>query len=43
MQLRSQRPLCKEVPVISVDSVVDKKRILRKNGGPRWRRDTRDS
>jgi hypothetical protein len=30
--------LCKEMPVISVDRVVGKKRIIRKNGGlRRWR------
>jgi hypothetical protein len=29
--------MCKEVQVILVDRVVDKKRIVRKNGGP-WRR-----
>jgi hypothetical protein len=27
--------MCKETPVISVDRVVDKKRIIVKNGGPR--------
>jgi hypothetical protein len=27
--------MCKEMPVISFDRVVDKKRIIRKNGGPR--------
>jgi hypothetical protein len=30
-----------EVPVILVDRVVDKKRIIRKNGGLRRSRDTR--
>jgi hypothetical protein len=29
------------MPVILVDRVVDKKRIIRKNGGPRKRRGTR--
>jgi hypothetical protein len=33
--------MCKEMPVILVDRVVDKKRIIRKNGGPRRRRGTR--
>jgi hypothetical protein len=33
--------MCKEMPVIPVDGVVDKKRIIRKNGGPRRRRGTR--
>jgi hypothetical protein len=33
--------MCKEMPVIPVDRVVDKKRIIRKNGGPRRRRGTR--
>jgi hypothetical protein len=32
--------MCKEMPVIPVDRVVDKKRIIRKNGGLR-RRGTR--
>jgi hypothetical protein len=32
--------MCKEMPVIPVDMVVDKKRINGKNGGPR-RRGTR--
>jgi hypothetical protein len=27
--------MCKEMPVIPVDRVVDKKRIIRKNGGRR--------
>jgi hypothetical protein len=29
--------MCKEMPVIVVDRVVDKKRIIGKNGGPRRR------
>jgi hypothetical protein len=33
--------MCKEMPVIWVNRVVDKKRIIRKNGGPRRRRGTR--
>jgi hypothetical protein len=33
--------MCKEMPVISVDVVVDKKGINRKNGGPWRRRGTR--
>jgi hypothetical protein len=33
--------MCKEMPVIPVDRVVDKKIIIRKNGGPRRRRGTR--
>jgi hypothetical protein len=33
--------MCKEMPVIPVDRVVNKKRIIRKNGGPRRRRGTR--
>jgi hypothetical protein len=32
--------MCKEVPIITVIRVVDKKRIIRKNGVPR-RRGTR--
>jgi hypothetical protein len=31
----------KELPVILVNKVVDPKRIIRKNGGPRRRRGTR--
>jgi hypothetical protein len=31
----------KEMPVIPVNKVVDKKGIIRKNGGPRRRRGTR--
>jgi hypothetical protein len=31
----------KEMPVIPVNTVVDKKRIIRKNGGPRRRTGTR--
>jgi hypothetical protein len=27
--------MCKELPVILVNKVVDPKRIIRKNGGPR--------
>jgi hypothetical protein len=30
--------MCKEMPVIPVDRVVDKKRIIRKNAGSRRRR-----
>jgi hypothetical protein len=30
--------MCKEMPVIPVDRVVDKKISIRKNGGPRRRR-----
>jgi hypothetical protein len=33
--------MCKELPVIQVNRVVDKKRIMRKNGGPRRRKSTR--
>jgi hypothetical protein len=33
--------MCKELPVISVNRAVDKKRISRKNGGLRRRRGTR--
>jgi hypothetical protein len=33
--------MCKEMPVISVNMVVDQKRIIVKNGGPRRRRGTR--
>jgi hypothetical protein len=34
--------MCKEMPVIPVNKVVDpKKRIIGKNGGPRRRRGTR--
>jgi hypothetical protein len=32
--------MCKEMPVISVKKVVDLKRIIRKNGGPRRRQGT---
>jgi hypothetical protein len=32
--------MCKEMPVIPVNKVVDPKRIIRKNGGPRRSRDT---
>jgi hypothetical protein len=35
--------MCKEMPVILVDRVVDKKRIIGKNGGPRRRRGTKVS
>jgi hypothetical protein len=35
--------MCKEMPVIAVDRVVDKKRIIGKNGGPRRRRGTKGS
>jgi hypothetical protein len=34
--------MCKEMPVIPVNKVVDPKRIIGKNGGPRRRRGTRD-
>jgi hypothetical protein len=33
--------MCKEMPVIPVNRVVEKKRIIRKNGGPRRKRGTR--
>jgi hypothetical protein len=33
--------MCKELPVILVNKVVDPKRIIRKNGWPRRRRGTR--
>jgi hypothetical protein len=33
--------MCKEMPVILVNRVGDKKRIIGKNGGPRRRRGTR--
>jgi hypothetical protein len=33
--------MCKEMPVIPFDKVVDPKRIIVKNGGPRRRRITR--
>jgi hypothetical protein len=33
--------MCKELPVTPVNKVVDLKRIIRKNGGPRRRRGTR--
>jgi hypothetical protein len=33
--------MCKEMPVIRVNKVVDSKRIIRKNGRPRRRRATR--
>jgi hypothetical protein len=32
--------MCKEMPVIRVNKVVDQKRIIGKNGGPRRRRGT---
>jgi hypothetical protein len=35
--------MCKEMPVIPVNRLVDLKRIIRKNGGPRRRRGTRGS
>jgi hypothetical protein len=42
MQPKSQRPLYfKEMPVILVNRVVDKKRLIGKNGGPRRRRGTK--
>jgi hypothetical protein len=33
--------MCKEMPVIPVNKVVDQKRIIEKNGGPRRRKGTR--
>jgi hypothetical protein len=33
--------MCKEIPVMLVNRVVDTKRIIRKNGGLRRRRGTR--
>jgi hypothetical protein len=33
--------MCKEMPVIPVNKVVDPKRIIEKNGGQRRRRGTR--
>jgi hypothetical protein len=33
--------MCKEMPVILVNRVLDKKRIIGKNGWPRRRRGTR--
>jgi hypothetical protein len=33
--------MCKEMPVILADKVVDSKKILKKNGGLRGRRGTR--
>jgi hypothetical protein len=33
--------MCKEMPVIPVNSMVDKKRIMGKNGVPKRRRGTR--
>jgi hypothetical protein len=33
--------MCKVMPVIPVNRAVVKKIIARKNGVPRWRRDTR--
>jgi hypothetical protein len=33
--------MCKELPVIPVDRVVDKKRIIGKNGGLKRRKGTR--
>jgi hypothetical protein len=33
--------MCKEIPAIPVNRVVDPKRIIGKNGGPRRRRGTR--
>jgi hypothetical protein len=33
--------MCREMPVIKVDRVVDKARIIGKNGGPRRRSGTR--
>jgi hypothetical protein len=33
--------MCKKMPVIPVDRVLDKKRRIGKNGGPRRRRGTR--
>jgi hypothetical protein len=34
--------MCKEIPVIPVTRVVDPKRIIGKNGGPRTRRGVTD-
>jgi hypothetical protein len=34
--------MCKELPVIPVNKVVDKKRLIGKNGGPRRWRGTRE-
>jgi hypothetical protein len=36
----NNHPVGKEMPVIPVDRVVDKKRIIRKNGRPRMGRGT---
>jgi hypothetical protein len=33
--------MCREMPVILVNRVVDRKRIMGKSGGPRRRRGTR--
>jgi hypothetical protein len=33
--------MCKEIPVIWVNKVVDPRRIIGKNGGPRRRKGTR--
>jgi hypothetical protein len=33
--------MCKEMPVILVYRVVDKNRIMGKNGGPRWMKSTK--
>jgi hypothetical protein len=33
--------MCKEMPVIPVNKVVDPKQVIGKNGGPRRRRGTR--
>jgi hypothetical protein len=33
--------MCKEMPVIPVNKVVDPQKIIGKNGGPRRRRGTR--
>jgi hypothetical protein len=35
--------MCKEMPIIPVNRVVDKKRIIGKNGGLRRRRGTKGS
>jgi hypothetical protein len=35
--------MCKEMPVIPVNKVFNRNRKIRKKGGPRRRRDTRDN
>jgi hypothetical protein len=39
--VKAEARMCKEMLVIPVNRVVDKKRIIRKNGGPRSRVVTR--